>query len=127
MNFKDVEKKYKEQQRTRKEEINRESNKFIRLLKMLWMWVSFPFIWIFYNIRDWHTAIIFVICFAILSSEIWIPYLIGLLTIGTSFSKWCFGFASACWMFWLGPGTPFLVIVIGVTIGVKALLNKFRK
>lgn len=34
---------------------------------------------------------------------------------------------SACWLFWAGPGTPFLVICIVITIGVKGLFNKVKE
>lgn len=38
-----------------------------------------------------------------------------------------FSIGSACWLFWLGPGTPFMVICIGLTIAIKGLFNKIKE
>ena len=38
-----------------------------------------------------------------------------------------FSVGSACWLFWLGPGTPFLVICIALTIGIKGLFNRIKE
>lgn len=110
-----------------KEKIKAEPKKGKRFFKWLWFLITFPFKWIFVNIRDWRTAVIFVIVFLAVSIEVWLPYLIGFITFGTDFSAWCFGIGSACWLFWLGPGTPFLVICIALTIGIKALLDKITQ
>ena len=74
------------------------------------------------NIRDWRTAIIFVATVIVVSSEVWVMYLLYLITG----NEWYLGIGSACWLFWLGPGTPFMVICIGITMGIKALINKIR-
>lgn len=96
------------------------SDKFKLRIKFL---LLFPFQWIYINIRDWHTFLIFAIVFLVVSSEVWVPYLLYiilklpvLLAIG-----------SACWLFWLGPGTPFLLICILLTMLIKAGLNKWKK
>ena len=122
--FQELEHKYKESQEEWKVKIRREPNKFKRFWKWVWFLLAFPFKWLWYNIRDWRTALIFGITFLVLSSEVWVPYLIGFLTWGSTLSKTMFGIASACWIFWLGPGTPFLPLCITITIGVKALFNK---
>lgn len=94
----------------------------------LWYFIAFPFVWIFYNIRDWRTAVIFVIVFLTVSSEVWVPYLIALICwYNEPLRITMLSVASACWLFWLGPGTPFLVICISLTMGIKALFNKRRK
>ena len=74
------------------------------------------------NIRDWRTAIIFVATVIVVSSEVWVMYLLYLITG----NEWYLGIGSTCWLFWLGPGTPFMVICIGITMGIKALINKIR-
>lgn len=94
--------------------------------KLVWYYIKKPFVWLKDNIKDWRTAIIFIIVFLVLSCEVWVPYLLGIISWGSDFSKWCFGIASACWLFWLGPGTPFLPICIGFTILIKSLFNKIR-
>lgn len=108
-------------------EIKQEQNKWKRFWKIIWYWITFPFIWIWQNIRDWRTAIIFVIVFLVVSCEVWIPYLLGTITWGTDFSKTMFGVGSACLFFWnCVPFTPFLAICITLTIIVKEIFNKLR-
>ena len=123
-----LEEKYNEQANARKEKIRQEPSKWKRFWKWVWFWISFPFIWIFYNIRDWRTAIIFIIVFLLVSSEVWVPYLIGFICWSNEALRISmFSIGSACWAFWLGPGTPFMIIVIGITIGVKAAFDKIRQ
>lgn len=122
-----IERNYLIQQSIIKLKIRREKNKFKRLLKWLLYLALFPFMWIFTNIRDWKTAVIFIIVFLFVSSEVWIPYLIAFIcwsNINIRASMLSIG--SACWLFWAGPGTPFLVIVISITIFIKTLLNKIN-
>ena len=117
-----IKEKYDEYQLKWKTSIKLKGNQWYR---WLWYFIAFPWVWIFYNIRDWRTAIIFVIVCALVSSEVWVPYLLAF--IFWSNEPWriaLISFASACWVFWLGPGTPFLVICVSLTIGIKALFNK---
>lgn len=117
--------KYNALQKERKDKIKQEPSKWKRFWKWVWFWFSFPWVWVFYNIRDWRTAIIFVIVFLVVSCEVWLPYLIGLICWNIeSVRITMFSVASACWLFWLGPGTPFMVIVISITIAIKTLFNK---
>lgn len=121
-----IEQDYKNKQLAWKTHIRMEPKKSKRFWMWVWYLIAFPFVWIFHNIKDWRTAVIFVIVFLIVSSEVWVPYLIAIITWGSDLSKWMLGIASACWLFWLGPGTPFLVICISLTIGIKALYNKIK-
>ena len=114
---------YELKQRLIKEQIKSEPKHF---WKLMWFYFKKPFVWLKDNIKDWKTAIIFIIVFLVVSCEVWVPYLLGFITWGTDFSKWCFGIASACWIFWLGPFTPFLPICIVLTILIKSLFNKIR-
>lgn len=96
-----------------------------KVLSKVWEWIKAPFIWMWVNLRDWRTAVIFFVVFLLLSSEVWVPYLIGFIIPATRAYLWSIG--SACWIFWLGPGTPFLPLCMAITVGVKALFNKIRK
>lgn len=126
--LKKLEEQYKKKQLEWKTHIRLEPNKFKRFWKWVWYLIAFPFVWLFYNIRDWRTAIIFVIVFLIVSSEVWIPYLIGVIFWANEPLKISmFSIGSACWLFWLGPGTPFMVICIGLTIAIKGLFNKIKE
>lgn len=123
-----LQEQYEEQQRIRKEKIKQEPNRFKRFWKWVWHLLTFSFIWMFYNIRDWKTAVIYIIVNIVVSIEVWLPYLLAFITQGTDFSKIMLSVGSACWLFWLGPGTPFIPLCIGITIGIKSFLNKkFKK
>ena len=125
--FKEVEEKFKNSQNEWKTRIRQEPSKAKRFWKWAWYLCAFPFLWIWVNIRDWRTALIFVFVALIVSSEVWVPYLIAVICWNNEpvrISMLSVG--SACWLFWIGPGTPFLVICIGLTIGIKALFNKIK-
>lgn len=122
----ELEQSYKKSQEEAKTKIKAEPNKWKRFWKWVAFLIVFPFKWIWFNLRDWRTAIIFVIVFLVLSSEVWLFYLLGIISWGSEFSKWCIGIASACWIFWLGPGTPFLPLCIAITAGIKALFNNAK-
>lgn len=83
-----------------------------------------PFQIIFdYFRKDPSLIIVFALWFALVSSEVWIPYLIGVITQ----DGYWFGIGSACWIFWAGPGTPFLAIVLGLTLGTEAVWKAITK
>ena len=126
--FSKIEDEYKKKQLVWKTHIRLEPNKFKRFWKWVWFLIAFPFVWIWTNIRDWRTALIFIIVFLIVSSEVWIPYSIGFIGYqNESLRITMFSVGSACWLFWLGPGTPFMVICIGLTIAIKGLFNKIKE
>jgi len=74
-------------------------------------------------LKDKASKIIFVIVFLVMSSEVWLCYLLGFIFQ----NAWLLGIASACWLFWLGPFTPFLPICLAITAGIRALWGKLRK
>ena len=125
--FSKIEEQYKTKQIEWKSRIKSEPKKSKRFWKWIFYWTVFPFVWIWVNIRDWRTALIFVIVFLLVSSEVWVPYLIGIIAFQNEPLRiTMFSVGSACWLFWLGPGTPFLVICIALTIGIKGLFNKIK-
>lgn len=83
----------------------------------------YPFKWIKENIKDSLTAIIFVIVVVVLSSGVWAPLLIGFLLD----KEYLIAIGGATWLFWIGPGTPFLVLSVGLTMGIKATINKIKQ
>lgn len=120
MTYKEREELYKSKQEAWKSKIKSEPNKWKRFWKWIWFFIAFPWVWTWQNIQDWRTAVIFVICFLVISSEVWVPYLIYFITK----NAWWLGIGSACWLFWLGPGTPFMLLCVACTAGVKAIFNK---
>ena len=89
----------------------------------IWQWIKAPFIWIKENIKDWRTVIIFIIVLIIVSSSVWIFLLLGLITG----NAWFYGVAGAVFIWWQLPGSPFFILCIGITIGIKTLFNKIRR
>lgn len=121
--FRQLETRFNEDQQNAREKIKQEPNRLKRFFKWVLHLIVFPWKWIFVNIQDWRTALIFVIVVLVVSSEVWVSYLIYFITN----NAWFLGIGSACWLFWLGPGTPFLIICIGLTILIKGLFNKLKE
>lgn len=121
-NYKKLADDFEAKQKIKKDKIKQEPNILKRILKYAWHFAVFPWQWIWVNIRDITTAIIFFSTVAVLGSGVWLPYLLALITG----NNWLYAVGSAWWIFWIGPGTPFMVISIGLTITIKALINKLR-
>ena len=119
--------KQEEYEKKQKEQLIQIKNTPHHFWKLLWFYIKKPFIWLKDNIKDWRTFLIFIIVFLVVSCEVWVPYLLGIITWGSDFSKWCFSIGSACLLFWWLPGTPFLLICITLTIVAKIIFNKIRE
>lgn len=78
---------------------------------------------LFNSLKDKTNIIIFIIVFLVLSSEVWVMYLLYFITN----NAWFLGIGSACWAFWLAPFTPFLTLCIAITFGVRKLYNKLTE
>lgn len=78
---------------------------------------------LFNSLKDKTNIIIFIIVFLVLSSEVWVMYLLYFITN----NPWFLGIGSACWAFWLAPFTPFLPLCIAITFGVRKIYNKLTK
>ena len=98
-----------------------------RMLRYLWHLISFPFVWLWREIRDWRTFLVFAIVVLLVGSEVWVPAMLALIGRGTAWGNAMWGVASAGLLFWnVVPGTPFIGICIVLTIGVKGALDKIR-
>lgn len=92
---------------------------------MRWLWNKIVSVWkwVWKQLKDWHNLVIFVIVFLVVSCEVWVPYLLGVIT-GDGY--W-FAIGSACWAFWLAPFTPFLPLCIAITLGIRKLWDKIKE
>lgn len=117
---------YEQKEKEKKAKIKALPEGFNKFWEYLLFYTTKPIYWIKENIKDWRTAVIFAITLIVLSSEVWVFYLLGVISWGTEFANWCFGIASACWLFWLGPFTPFLPLCIVITAFIKGIVNKIR-
>lgn len=91
-------------------------------MKKLWLKCKAFIRWILKQLKDKTNILIFIIVFLVLSSEVWIPYLLAIITG----NKWWWGIGSACWTFWLAPFTPFLPLCIAITFGVRKIVDKIQ-
>lgn len=91
-------------------------------MKKLWLKCNAFIRWILKQLKDKTNILIFIIVFLVLSSEVWIPYLLAIITG----NKWWWGIGSACWAFWLAPFTPFLPLCFAITFGVRKIVDKIR-
>jgi hypothetical protein len=106
--------------------IKLEPSEWARLRKRLWLLARWPWKWLWMACHDWRIALIYCFWMAALSSEVWVMYIVGLCSSDPASKAWCFGIASACWLWWLGPGTPFMPLCIALTIGTKALFDRAK-
>lgn len=120
--LKELEEKYQVQRSIEKTRIRLDKRKSLRILKWAWYYISYPFKWIWLNIRDPTTLLIFVLVVLAVSCEVWVPALLALILD----QDYLWGVAAACWGFWLLPGTPFLPLCIVLTMAIKSLYNKIR-
>lgn len=127
--LKKLEEQYKKKQLEWKTHIRLESNKFKRFWKWVWYLIAFPFVWLFYNVRDWRSAICILISLLLWSSSVWGFYLAALCCgwKSTEVGAWLFGIGSAVWVWWASPvGSPFILLVTMTGIGFKALFDKLK-
>lgn len=71
--------------------------------------------WLLSQLKDRTNIVIFLIVVFVLSCEIWVPYLLAILTQ----NAWWWAVGSACWAFWLAPFTPFWPLCILLTGAVR--------
>lgn len=127
--FNDIEKQYKEQAEKRKNAIRAKPTKWKRFWGWIWYSVCFPWVWAFYNIRDWRTAVIFVISMIVVSASVWGFYLTALFFgwTATDIGKTLISVGSAVWVWWLSPvGSPFILICVALTIAIKMTFDKIK-
>lgn len=120
--LRELEQKYQEERAKEKTKIRLEKRKSLRTLKWAWYYISYPFKWIWLNIRDPTTLLIFVLVVLLVSCEVWVPALLAVILK----QDYLWGIAVACWGFWLLPGTPFLPLCILLTMVIKSLYNRIR-
>ena len=94
-----------------------------KLVQKIWKKTVDFFKWLWLQIKDWRTFVLFVAVCAVISCEVWIPYIIAMITG----DNWWWAVGSACWAFWLGPFTPFIPLCLTITLGIKKIIEKGQK
>lgn len=74
------------------------------------------------QLKDKTNIIIFIIVFLFVSSEVWVMYLLYVITG----NAWFLGIGSLCWAFWLAPFTPFLPLCFVITFAVRKIYDKIK-
>ena len=105
------------------QKIKAEPNLFKKILMYFWEWfIMLPcFVW--FNRHDKPLMISCLISFAIVSSSVWLPALIALISSG-----WVamISVATTGIGIWNLPGTPFLLITLGLGIAINEIYKKIR-
>ena len=78
---------------------------------------------LFKQLKDKTNIAIFIIVFLVLSVEVWLPIILGLITG----NAWWYGIATACWGFWLAPFTPFIPLCFVITFTIRKFFNFIKK
>lgn len=119
---------YEAKQKEWKEKIRSKPTKWLRFWSWMWYLIAFPWVWLFYNIRDWRSAICVVISLVLWSASVWIWYLLAIITgWSTDVAKWFLGIGSAIWIWWISPvGSPFILLVTITAIGIKMVWDKIK-
>lgn len=78
------------------------------------------FKWLFKQLTDKTTIIIFLILTLIATSPIILGYLLGFIFS----NNYLIGIATAYLLFWLAPGTPVFTVIIGLTILIRKLFKR---
>lgn len=92
-------------------------------MRHLWNKLKAFWRWLWHQLRDWHNLVIFAATAAVLSCEVWIPYVVWAITG----NKWWLAVGSVCWAFWLAPFTPFVPLCIAITSGIRAIADRVRQ
>lgn len=90
------------------------------LLKNLWEKILRFLRWLLGQLKDRRNIVIFLIVLVVMFSEVWVPYLLAVLTG----DPWWWGIGSACWAFWLAPFTPFFPLCIAITVAVRKIVDR---
>lgn len=75
------------------------------------------------QLKDKTNIKIFIIVLIVMYSPTWLLLPIGCVFKNAAFISTAIAYA----VFWAGPCTPFFPIIIGITLFIRKILNKFKK
>ncbi len=79
--------------------------------------------WLWKECRDWKTLVLLLIVCLVLSSPVWVCYILGFLFDWT----WAIVVATAVWAFWWLPGMPFFALAVTITLGIRKISEAYRE
>lgn len=89
------------------------------MIKKIKNWFISFFKWLFSQLKDKITIIIFLILFAVAISPIVLGYAFGFIFK----NNYLIGIATAYLLFWMAPGTPVFTVIIMMTLGIRKLIK----
>ena len=79
--------------------------------------------WIWQECKDWRTLVLLLFVIIVVYSPVWVGYLLFFIFKW----KWALVFATAGLAFWVGPFSPFFVLCVSITLGIKKLVSQIKK
>ncbi len=76
--------------------------------------------WIWQECKDWHTVVLLLAVITVVYSPVWLGYIL----FWVFDWSWAGIVATAMLAFWAGPFSPFFVLCISITLGIKRLFEK---
>lgn len=96
-------------------------------MKRLFNWLKNKIInflrWIWQECKDWRTIVLLVFVILVVYSPVWVGYLLFWIFRW----KWAIVFATASLAFWAGPFSPFFVLCVSITLGIKRFFSKCKR
>ena len=89
------------------------------MIKKIKNWFISFFKWLFSQLKDKTTIIIFIILLAVAISPIVLGYIFGFIMN----NNYLIGIATAYLLFWMAPGTPVFTVIIILTLGIRKLIK----
>lgn len=92
-------------------------------MKKIWNKFKSFLKWIWTQLKDVQTLIIFIIVLAVMYFPAYGFYILSLILNNAMLAY----IATVYVAFWAGPFTPFFPLCISITLGIKALINKAKE
>nr|DAE44641.1 MAG TPA: hypothetical protein [Caudoviricetes sp.] len=96
--------------------------RFLSVLILLWVFICYyiknDLKRLIKQLGNWKTLLIFFIVCAIMSSEVWVMYILGWVL----HNQWFIHIGNICWLWWAGPFTPFIPICVAITLFIQKIL-----
>ena len=96
-------------------------------MKKIFNWIKNKIVnflrWIWQECKDWRTLVLLLFVIIIVYSPVWVGYLLFFIFKW----QWAVVLATACLAFWVGPFSPFFVLCVSITLGIKKIFSKIKR
>ena len=96
-------------------------------MKKIFNWIKNKIVnflrWIWQECKDWRTLVLLLFVIIIVYSPVWVGYLLFFIFKW----QWALVLATACLAFWVGPFSPFFVLCVSITLGIKKIFSKIKR